>query len=623
MTVTQEKRPAEALENEQTKKKQQIGEDVGKEDIKHIDKGVAPIKPEYIIRDAPAHEEEYLDDDNAEAGDRAAGDKDNKKEGKNKKRGQNKKRDLRQQHEEIRLCPSLVNPEDDSECKYGEDACRNTHDIELYLSSKPEDIPGVCPVFKAIGYCPSGLKCRWLNSHYDNGKKQLPINNEQAEVSKRENFEVNKLTQDTKTLLQRKKYNFETSDKVIPFIDSLVQKEDGDDDYKEKRKENFATSVDGVYRVAEKKRLHLDGAKVLSPLTTVGNLPYRRLMKTLGADVTYSEMALSVPLVQGTNSEWALPKAHVSEYPGFGVQIASSKNWSAAKAAEAIYKEAPYVSELNLNCGCPIDLLYRQGQGSALLEQPARLLRLLKTMNACSGDIPVTVKLRTGTKENKNTAKTAVERILKEGDAAAITLHGRSRQQRYTKEADWSYIADVGKVVKEWNEQKEESKEAETQPTYFVGNGDVYSHEDWHNAVNMEGIDTVMVARGALIKPWIFEEVNSHQYLDKSASERLEILKTFAYFALEHWGSDEYGVNLARRFMCEFLSFTHRYIPVGILERLPTKINQRPPKWRGRNELETLLASSNYKDWIKITEMFLGKASENFQFAPKHKSNAY
>ena len=151
---------------------------------------------------------------------------------------------------------------------------------------------------------------------------------------------------------------------------------------------------------------------IVSPLTTVGNLPYRRLMKTLGADVTYSEMALSVPLLQGTNAEWALPKAHRTEYPGYGVQIATSKHWAAAKAAEAIYKEATHVSELNLNCGCPIDLLYRQGQGSALMEQPARLLRILKGMNASSGDIPVTVKIRTGTKENKNTAKALVERIL-------------------------------------------------------------------------------------------------------------------------------------------------------------------------------------------------------------------
>ena len=213
---------------------------------------------------------------------------------------------------------------------------------------------------------------------------------------------------------------------------------------------------------------------------------------------------------------------------------------------------------------------------------------------------------------------------MSENEVAAITLHGRSRQQRYTKEADWSYVQDVANIVQDWNNKKEDNKELrDNQPTCFVGNGDVYTHEDWYNAVNIPGVDSVMVARGALIKPWIFEEVEAQQYLDKSSTERLEMIGQYAKFAIEHWGSDEYGVGLARRFMCEFLGFTHRYIPVGILERLPPKLNQRPPQWKGRDELETLLGSTDYKDWIKITEMFLGKAGPNFQFVPKHKSNAY
>ncbi|GMF82757.1 unnamed protein product [[Candida] boidinii] len=132
-----------------------------------------------------------------------------------------------------------------------------------------------------------------------------------------------------------------------------------------------------------------------------------------------------------------------------------------------------------------------------------------------------------------------------------------------------------------------------------------------------------MIARGALIKPWIFEEIEAKQYIDKSATERLSILEKYSKFAITHWGSDEYGVNSARRFLCEFMSFTHRYIPVGILERLPPKLNERPPQWKGRNELETLLGSNDANDWIKISEMFLGKSSDSFKFIPKHKSNSY
>ncbi|CUM47270.1 tRNA-dihydrouridine(47) synthase NAD(P)(+) [Debaryomyces fabryi] len=591
----------------------------------HFAKGIAPIKAEYIVEnpDVPV-DEKYVNDDEAEGGDRQQ--EESGKGGRNKKRrGQNKKRDLKQQHEEVRLCSTLLDPENPKECRFGAENCRNSHNVEEYIASKPEDIEGNCPVYTAIGYCPAGLKCRWLHSHYNKETHRLLKDLEQVEKAKAlNNYEVNKITADQKTSLQKKKYTFEYASQMIPYLDSLVQNEANIEKAQEEAKDNQSTFVEAPFKVAEKKKLNLRNAKIVSPLTTVGNLPYRRLMKTLGADVTYSEMALSVPLLQGTNAEWALPKAHRTEFPGYGVQIATSKHWAAAKAAEAIYKETTNVSELNLNCGCPIDLLYRQGQGSALMEQPARLLRILKGMNACSGDIPVTVKIRTGTKENKNTAKALVERILSENEVAAITLHGRSRQQRYTKEADWSYVQDVATVVQDWNNKKEDNKELrDTQPTYFVGNGDVYTHEDWYNAVNTPGVDSVMVARGALIKPWIFEEVEAQQYLDKSSSERLEMIGQFAKFAIEHWGSDDYGVGLARRFMCEFLGFTHRYIPVGILERLPPKLNQRPPQWKGRDELETLLGSTDYKDWIKITEMFLGKAGPNFQFVPKHKSNAY
>lgn len=581
-------------------------------------KGYAPIKAEFIVEQVKS--EDVYDDEAAEAGDRNQDDRSKRSK---KGRGQNKKRDLKQSKENLRLCSSLVDPLLGRECPVGADKCKNLHDVELYLDSKPSDLEGECPVYAAIGYCPSGLKCRWLSSHYLANSKEVLKNEARVEEAKTTNYEVNKINNDHRIQLQKNRYDFPRSDAYNKYLDLTVQNE-SNIAKQEAAKDNAATYVEAPFGPEEKKRLDFRGAKIVSPLTTVGNLPFRRLMKTLGADVTYAEMALALPILQGHKPEWALPKAHISEYPGFGVQIASNHHQQASRAAEAIAKETTHVSELNLNCGCPIDLLYRQGQGSALLDQPSKLVRILKGMNACSGDIPVTFKIRTGTKDNKRTAISLVNRVLSETSVAAVTLHGRSRQQRYTKEADWSYIAEVGKTVQEFNHKNEENKDAkETRPVWFVGNGDCFTHEQWHEAVGTEGIDSVMVARGALIKPWIFEEINAGQYLDKSATERLEQLKTYSKFAVEHWGSDEYGIELARRFMCEFIGFTHRYIPVGILERLPPRLNQRPPKWKGRSDLETLLGSTDYKDWIKITEMFLGKAAPSFQFVPKHKSNSY
>lgn len=108
------------------------------------------------------------------------------------------------------------------------------------------------------------------------------------------------------------------------------------------------------------------------------------------------------------------------------------------------------------------------------------------------------------------------------------------------------------------------------------------------------------------------------------------------------------GVNKTRRYLCEALSFQHRYIPIGLLERLPARINERAPAFQGRDELgtscryrtvsakkiprptfddgchtETLFASPNSQDWVKISEMFLGPVPETWSFTPKHKSNAF
>ena len=309
----------------------------------------------------------------------------------------------------------------------------------------------------------------------------------------------------------------------------------------------------------------------------------------------------------------------------FGAQIAANKAWQALKATEILTTLCPHLRVVDLNCGCPIDLVYRQGAGSALLDSPGKLEKILRGMNAVSGEVPISVKIRIGTKDNRPSALKLVDRLVYGGQeayetgqgscgVAAITLHGRSRQQRYSRNADWGYIADCAALINDYNERGDSladtarETDASLQPSngkvYFLGNGDCYSHTDYSKHLQEAKVDSVMIARGALIKPWIFEEIGSGQYLDKSATERLALVEQFVRYGLEAWGSDEKGVGTTRRFLLEWLSFAYRYVPVGILEHLPPSLQDRPPAWRGRNELETLLGSDNYRDWIKIRFAF-------------------
>ncbi|SCV04731.1 LANO_0G12002g1_1 [Lachancea nothofagi CBS 11611] len=637
---------------------------------KQDSRGIAHIKPEFIVTtSATSSTNTYAPQQEEPVSDRMATGNSGGKKNKQKKRGQNKSRNIIQIKEQYQLCSKLVlGSENGQTCSFGEQ-CRYVHDINEYLQHKKPEIKieqfQICPVFETLGHCPMGFKCRFLASHYDPEAKSLQRKPEE-EIKKLYdvNHEVNCITPDKKLDLIKKRFSFEKSDYILEIIDAIQQEyrdglnelnqrekasKTGEDEtteageekpkapqvlqreqeLREKRqrqKDLYLEFKDTRYFSQEKKPLDLNNKKIVSPLTTVGNLPYRRLMRKLGADVTYSEMALAVPLIQGTNSEWALPKAHISEIPGFGVQIACAKAWQAAKAAEALTSHVQDLSEINLNSGCPIDLLYRQGSGSALLDNPARMIRCLNSMSYVSGDVPVTVKIRTGTKDGHPMAEGLVRRLVNETDVAAITLHGRTRQQRYTRSADWDYVKKVSATLREAEsevEEKQKDKRESKLRIQFVGNGDVNNFEDWYKYMEDKNMDSVMVARGALVKPWIFEEIEAQQHLDKSSQERLEILKDYARFAMDHWGTDEYGISQSRRFFCEFMSFFHRYVPLGICERFPVLLNERPPNWKGRDDLETLMGSTDANDWIKLSEMFFGKMDENFVFLPKHKSNSY
>lgn len=594
-----------------------------------------------------------------------------------KAKGQNTGRKFGKSHDDKGLCASrALRPEfSPEECQFG-DSCRFEHDLRVYLDKhKREDLhtfKGVCPVWEDRGMCSSGWKCRFVSSHMTerdtaDGKRELVLVEDEERKKKwssapfaNDDGTVNIVSIAHKEALRKRKMTMPKADAFFAWLektgkelDQFVhggrkQETDGASEHtnaeaQQEKEDNRAQYTEPPFLPSEKRRIYFGPeTPALAPLTTQGNLPFRRLCTELGAQLTYSEMAMSMPLIQGLKQEWALMKAHQSEMVAptisskanivqgydnsrdfkFGAQIAANKPYQALKATEILSNLTPHLRVIDLNCGCPIDLVFREGSGSALLDSPAKLEKILRGMNAVSGEIPITVKIRMGTKDNQPTALKLVERLTLGGTdsrtmglgppgIAAITLHGRSRQQRYTRSADWGYISECAALVKRLNAESdilsdtvrepEERLQSNGNKIYFLGNGDCFSHEDYNDHVQNAGVDTVMIGRGALIKPWLFEEIQAGQYLDKSASERLALVEKFARYGMDAWGSDEHGLGTTRRFLLDWLSFAHRYIPVGIMEYLPPRIQDRPPAFKGRNELETLLASDNYKDWIKIT----------------------
>ncbi|RZC14382.1 tRNA-dihydrouridine(47) synthase [NAD(P)(+)]-like isoform C [Glycine soja] len=337
----------------------------------------------------------------------------------------------------------------------------------------------------------------------------------------------------------------------------------------------------------EKKLIDFREKLYLAPLTTVGNLPFRRVCKVLGADVTCGEMAMCTNLLQGQASEWALLRRHSSE-DLFGVQICGAYPDTVARTVELIEQECT-IDFIDINMGCPIDIVVNKGAGSALLTKPMRMKSIVEVASG-TAEKPITIKVRTAYFEGKNRIDSLIADIGSWG-ASAVTIHGRSRQQRYSKLADWDYVYQCAR------------KAPTTLPV--VGNGDVFSFVDWNNhRTECPELATDMVARGALIKPWIFTEIKEQRHWDISSGERLNILKDFVNFGLEHWGSDTKGVETTRRFLLEWLSYTFRYIPVGLLDVVPQRLNWRPPSYYGRDELETLMASDSAADWVCNSLLF-------------------
>lgn len=567
---------------------------------------MAPVKPQYLIETKPVNDISPVPPEAAAAETNS---------------NETKTRFLKRPRDEVplsdKLCQSYVSG---NGCAFSAENCRYSHDLASFMKERPVDLPGTCPSFALYNFCKMGALCRYGSVHI-NPETGENIIKEGTEIVE-EPDPINVLDKDIQVQLRKNKY---------PFITARR----GDNKHGQKKGQRAEEPKEGQSNSAEDsaptnettpamslapfpsktvKLIDFSNKIYVAPLTTVGNLPFRRIMKKFGVDITCGEMAMCTNLLSGQSSEWALLRRHPSE-DVFGVQIAAAHADQFARTAELISSHMQ-VDFVDVNMGCPIDLVVNRGAGSSLMTRPNKIQQLvtaLSTHLTC----PMTLKMRVGWNDNKPVAHQIIHSVEKmnTGNISAFMIHGRSRLQRYSRCADWDYIHKVASGT------AAADIPAPTIP--IIGNGDIMSFVEWEEHKAMGAISpTCMLARGALIKPWLATEIKESRHWDISSSERFDIIKDFVRFGLEHWGSDQKGVNNVRRFLLEWLSFLHRYIPIGLLERLPQHINLKPPNYCGRDDLETLMASKDSNDWVKITEMLLGPVPEGFKFLPKHKANS-
>ncbi|CAB3986109.1 tRNA-dihydrouridine(47) synthase [NAD(P)(+)]-like, partial [Paramuricea clavata] len=264
-------------------------------------------------------------------------------------------------------------------CQFG-DNCNFSHDIQTVIDNRPPDLGETCINFQVFGRCPYGLACRFGKEHLTNDFKN--ITKETFSESYLDQVK-NTLTKDLQVELRKRRFPFPRSDEYIRKMKDLQHQQRSLGEIGEYETSGVVTDEDIIKsRPGEKKKIDFSDKLYLAPLTTVGNLPFRRLCKGMGADVTCGEMAMCTNLLQGMQSEWALMKRHPSE-DIFGVQLCGSFPDTMSKCAELLQSKTE-IDFIDVNVGCPIDLVFNKGAGSALMERSRRFEEIVRGMKYVS-----------------------------------------------------------------------------------------------------------------------------------------------------------------------------------------------------------------------------------------------
>jgi len=256
---------------------------------------------------------------------------------------------------------------------------------------------------------------------------------------------------------------------------------------------------------------------VLAPLAGITNLPFRLIARRFGCEMCFTEMISANGLIRKSAKTIEYLKTCPEDQP-LGVQLFGADPGILAQAAVIVSDYHPAVIDINM--GCPVKKVIKAGAGAVLMRDPVLAGRIIKAVvDAVS--LPVTVKIRSGWSQRSINA-IEISKIAEDSGASAIIVHGRTADQGFSGHADWSVIARVKNTVK----------------IPVIGNGDIRQPEDARKMRSETGCDAVMIGRGALGNPWVFQGIyqQSADGIDDyrpSLFQRMEIIK-------KHWEMEEY-----------------------------------------------------------------------------------